>query len=200
VLRGVRLDRYRDGGNLLIIRSRGAGAFELCGPGGAPYYEAAVTPGPGWLATAMGDTGPPHHPAPWRDQDIYGKLLFHGPAFQVIQKVKGISDCGIWGTLTGAKERQWSDGLRQSDGAMLDGGLQLACLWGFHSLGKLTLPSRIGRFHAIQCSADDGPVSCRVAGRVEGNSKIVCDLEFTSFTGDVIAFMGEVEMYAPPSE
>jgi hypothetical protein len=35
---------------------------------------------------------------------------------------------------------------------------------------------------------------------VVGSSKIVCDLEFTSFTGDVIAIMGEVEMHAPPSE
>jgi hypothetical protein len=142
----------------------------------------------------------PLHDVPWSESDNYGKLLFHGPAFQVIQKVQGISSEGILGTLKGPQERPWRARCRQSDGAMLDGGLQLACLWGFHSMGKLTLPSRIGRFHAIRLPADDGPVTCRVAGKVVGSSKIVCDLEFTSFSGDLVAVMGEVEMYAPPSE
>lgn len=199
VLRGVRLDRYYEDGNLLFVRPRSAGVFELCGPGGAPYYEATIVPGPGRLTSTMGNLQPLEQ-MPWKEHEVYGKLLFHGPAFQTIQKVHGISSSGIIGTVDGVKERQWRDGHRQSDGAMLDGGLQLACLWGFHSLEKLTLPSRIGRYHAIRRQADDGPVTCRVAGKVVGNSKIVCDLEFTSFTGDLIACLGEVEMYAPPSE
>jgi acyl transferase domain-containing protein/NAD(P)-dependent dehydrogenase (short-subunit alcohol dehydrogenase family) len=199
VLRGVRLDRFYEGGNLLFIRPRHAGVFELCGPGGVLHYEATVTPGTSRLTSTI-STPQPHHNVPWDERDIYGKLLFHGPAFQAIQKVRGISSTGIWGTVTGMKERQWSDGYRQSDGAMLDGGLQLACLWGLHSIGKLTLPSRIGRFHATRRPADDGPVSCIVAGKVAGHSKIVCDLEFTSTTGDLVAAMSEVEMYAPPSE
>jgi hypothetical protein len=49
-------------------------------------------------------------------------------------------------------------------------------------------------------SAAHGPVSCRVSGKTVGRSKIVCDLEFTASSGDVVAAMSEVEMYAAPGE
>ena len=201
VLRGIRLDRFDGEGNLLFVRPRGDGVFELTGPDGARHYEATLLPDSdaGGASGVVGDPGPLRD-APWSTGEIYGKLLFHGPAFQVIQEVAGVSGDGILGTVTGTVERQWRDGYRRSDAAMLDGGLQLARLWGFHSLGKPTLPARIGRIRTELMGREHGRVRCLVAGKTVGNSKIVCDVEFTSPSGAVVATMSEVEMYAAPGE
>jgi hypothetical protein len=197
VLRGVRLSGFEGEGNLLIVRPRSEGVFELVSPDGTLHYEATV----------VAENGEVHHPpvdpqaletAPWPEADIYEKLLFHGPAFQVIQKVSGVSEGGILGTVTGSEDRQWRDGFRRTDAAMLDGGLQLARLWGFHSIGKLTLPARIGRVRLLRQGVVDGPVTCRIAGAAVGTTKIVCDVEFTSATGGLVASMNDVEMYAAP--
>ncbi len=201
VLRGVRLDGFYGDGNLLFIRSRADGVFELTGHDGARHFEATLLPESDSTGATSASADPgPLQDAPWSTDEIYGKLLFHGPAFQVIQEVAGVAGVGILGTLTGTMERQWCDGFRRSDAAMLDGGLQLARLWGFHSLGKLTLPARIGRIRAEAMGKDDRPIRCRVSGKIVGNSKIVCDVEFSSPSGAIVATMSEVEMYAAPGE
>ncbi len=201
VLRGVRLDHFHDIGNLLFIRPRGEGVYEITGPGGVRHYEATLLPDPDRAELAKQREHPgPMMDSPWTSDEIYGKLLFHGPAFQVIQKVSGISSRGILGTVTGTVERQWRDGYRRSDAAMLDGGLQLARLWGFHSLGKLTLPARIGEIRTSKVESDEGRLDCRVTGRTAGANKIVCEVAFTSSAGNVVAVMSDVEMYAAPSE
>ena len=201
VLRGVRLDGFFGAGNALTVRPRGEGVFELTGPGGVLHYQATVLPDAhaGRAAAPFADLEPLHE-APWNAPDIYETMLFHGPAFQVIREVGGISDAGICGTVTGILERQWRDGFRHSDSGMLDGGLQLARLWGYHSLGKPTLPARIGEIRATDAYAGNGPVTCLVAGRTAGGSKIVCDVEFRSSGGDLVASMSDVEMYAVPGE
>ncbi len=201
VLRGVRLDGFFGAGNRLTVRPRGEGVFELIGPGGVLHYQATVLPDAqaGGAAAPFGDLEPLRQ-APWNAPDIYQKLLFHGPAFQVIRDVGGISDAGICGTVTGIWERQWHDGFRHSDSGMLDGGLQLARLWGYHSLGKPTLPARIGEIRAGKTDAGTGPITCMVAGRTAGGSKIVCDVEFRSADGGLVATMSGVEMYAVPGE
>ncbi len=201
VLRGVRLDGFFGAGNLLTVRPRGEGVFELTGPGGVLHYQATLLPDSqaGRAAAPFADLEPLRK-APWDAPDVYEKLLFHGPAFQVIREVGGISDAGICGTVTGIRERQWRDGFRHSDSGMLDGGLQLARLWGYHSLGKPTLPARIGEIRADRPLAANGPVTCLVAGRTAGGSKIVCDVEFRSAGGDLVATMTGVEMYAVPGE
>jgi hypothetical protein len=199
VLRGVRLDAFNSEGNMVVVRPRGGGIFELVGADGARHYEATIVPETGEMhdvpAVDIASLGS----LPWAHDDIYKKLLFHGPAFQVIQNVAGVSGEGILGTVTGSQERQWRDGYRRTDSAMLDGGLQLARLWGYHSIGKPTLPARIGKVRLFHPGPVDGPVTCRIAGAAVGTTKIVCDMEFTSETGGVVASMTQVEMYAAPN-
>ena len=201
VLRGVRLDGFFGAGNLLVVRPRQEGAFELLGPGGVLHYQATLLPESEASHPPLSfPDSEPLRDTPWGHPEIYGKLLFHGPAFQVIREVDGVSDTGIRGTVTGAAERQWRDGFRHADSGMLDGGLQLARLWGYHSLGKPTLPARIGQIRAGSQDPGSTPVTCLVAGRTAGGTKIVCDVEFRSAAGQVVASMSEVEMYAVSGE
>ena len=103
--------------------------------------------------------------------------------------------------LTGTTERQWRDGYRRSDAALLDGGLQLARLWGFHTIGKLTLPAKIARTQTSAVSdAAEGPVQCEVTGTAIGNHGIRCDVTFRSTAGDLLASMTGVEMFAAPAK
>jgi hypothetical protein len=77
---------------------------------------------------------------------------------------------------------------------MLDGGLQLARLWGFLKLGQATLPMRIG---CIRILRDPGgsPIECRVSASA-GTNRILCDISFFSLEKDLLALMTGVEMYA----
>ena len=197
VLRGVMLDKFTSGGNLVFIRPKSDTLFELTSADGTRHYEATVNAGEPASAITMG-----HLPksqtggAPWPNADIYGKMLFHGPAFQVIQSVEGLSSNGIEGTLTGTADRNWHDGNRHSDAAMLDGGLQLARLWGYHSLGKPTLPTSIGSLWLLRHGVESEPIRCLVSARAVGSSKIVCDIGFVNAGDEMVATMSGVEMHA----
>ena len=197
VLRGVMLDKFTSGGNLIFIRPKSNTLFELTSADGTRHYEATVNAGEPASAITMG-----HLPksqtggAPWPNADIYGKMLFHGPAFQVIQSVEGLSSNGIEGTLTGTTDRNWHDGNRHSDAAMLDGGLQLARLWGYHSLGKPTLPTSIGSLWLLRHGVESEPIRCLVSARAVGSSKIVCDIGFVNAGDEMVATMSGVEMHA----
>src|SRR5581483_1924941 len=97
--------------------------------------------------------------------EVYGALLFHGPAFRVIRTIEGISDNGIAGTLVGSREMRWRDPYRACDAAMLDGGLQLARLWGIHSMGRPSLPSAVGAIGVFETDDITETVSCEVNAR-----------------------------------
>ena len=194
VLRGVKLDQFTTGGNLFFVRPKTDTLFELVSPDGTRHYEATITAGPAASPVKMSQFELKEFP--WPEADIYGKLLFHGPAFQVIRKVEGVSAEGIAGTLTGSLDRNWVDGHRHSDAAMLDGGLQLARLWGYHSLGKPTLPTSIGSLWIKNPGCDTNPVRCLVSAHAVGSNKIVCDIGFVGMGNELVATMTGVEMHA----
>jgi acyl transferase domain-containing protein/acyl carrier protein/NADP-dependent 3-hydroxy acid dehydrogenase YdfG len=198
VLRGVRLDGFHNGGNLLTVRSRGETMFELSSADGTRHYEADLRPRAGAPDTPQQPAPQlgPLSAAPWIDHEIYGKLLFHGPEFRLIREIEGVSDRGIAGTLRPRAGEQWRRAVDGYDPGMLDGGLQLARLWGFFKLGRPTLPMRIGRLE-ILADADGAPIQCQVSATA-GANRIVCDISFYSMKKDLLAFMTGVEMYASP--
>ena len=54
----------------------------------------------------------------WGDAEVYdGQLLFHGPAFQMIQKIAGISDRGMVAELSGVEQSSWAEGQTDAGGA-----------------------------------------------------------------------------------
>jgi hypothetical protein len=129
---------------------------------------------------------------------IYGDALFHGPQFQVIRHVDGVSDDGIVGELVGLREQRWRGGPWHTDPAALDGGLQLAVLWAGHRLGGRSLPTGLGAYRSYASALPDGPLRCTVVGRTEGASKAVCDITFADVEGRVVAKLDQVETHRRP--
>jgi NAD(P)-dependent dehydrogenase (short-subunit alcohol dehydrogenase family) len=192
VLRGIRLEGFHNGGNFLTVRQRGETTFELISPDGTRHYEASFLPALDAPAHPP-DLGP-LSAAPWSELEIYDKLLFHGPEFHMIRDIAGVSEHGIAGRLRPRNGEPWRHGQGGYDPGMLDGGLQLARLWGFLKLNQATLPMRIGCINILRDSGA-APIECRVSASA-GANRIVCDISFFSLQKELLALMTGVEMYA----
>jgi NAD(P)-dependent dehydrogenase (short-subunit alcohol dehydrogenase family) len=81
----------------------------------------------------------------------YENWLFHGPKFQCIQSIEGISEQGMFATLAPSFPKEFFENeLRGNwliDPIALDGGLQLALLWARNYLDITLLPSN---FRSVQ--------------------------------------------------
>ena len=199
VLRGIRLEGFHNGGNLLTVRRRGEATFELVSPDGTRHYEASLWPAADGKAvdgTASPPDPAPLSAAPWNETEIYNQLLFHGPEFHMIRAIEGVSDNGIAGTLRARNGERWRHGAGGYDPGMLDGGLQLARLWGFLKLGQATLPMRVAGIRVFR-ETGSAPIECRVSASAGGN-RTVCDISFFTLEKKLLALMTGVEMYAAP--
>ena len=115
----------------------------------------------------------------------------------MIHAIEGVSEKGIAGTLRARNGQRWRHGEGGYDPGMLDGGLQLARLWGFHKLGQATLPMRVGSirvFADAAAASGETPIECRISASA-GTNRILCDISFYSGK-DLLAMMTGVEMYA----
>jgi len=216
VLRGISLQDFAEGRRRHVIRcqqlTNGSGAtlaLELLDDQGGIHYRCNAE-----LAEERG--APQPHDArrdleleDWGDAAVYdGDLLFHGPAFQMIRHIEGISSKGIVADLSGVAgstlAREGSDDLWDTDPLAFDGGLQLALLWCRHVLGGASLPTGI---EEIRCWADapfgttkGDAIRCTLTGRVARGSKSVSDLVFHDAAGNLLAELVGVETHVLPSQ
>ena len=128
----------------------------------------------------------------------YGDELFHGPQFQVIRSVEGVSPEGAVALLDGARACGWR-GSWATDAAVLDGGLQLALLWSGHVIGGRSLPTAVGAYHAYRGRWDAGELRCTLRGTVLGADRVVCDISFVTPGGDLVAELRRVELHRRPA-
>ena len=81
----------------------------------------------------------------------YGEWLFHGPRFQVIERIEGLSASGSGSTVVSTRPARWmadagSDASRWLfDPALLDAAAQMAWLWSRAYRDESALPTRFGR-------------------------------------------------------
>jgi len=96
----------------------------------------------------------------------YDELLFHGPCFQVIEAIDGLSERGAaarvrstrpidWLTGSGADQQEWI-----FDPALVDAAAQMALLWARTVHGHSCLPARFGRIARLR---DTLPARLRMA-------------------------------------
>jgi acyl transferase domain-containing protein len=197
VLRGIRLGGFDSGVPARFqVQAKAASAgrleLELLGPGGARHFSAN-----GALL--------PARPVQFRQSSngsleawcgsIYGrKGLFHGPQFQVIERIEGVSEHRLVATLHGTR---WP-GKWLLDPALLDGGLQVALLWTRHVLGGQSLPTAIDRLDARLGEPAQGSIRCVVEGRQAKGDRSVTDLTFTEESGAVIMMVQGLEAHLLP--
>jgi hypothetical protein len=203
VMRGVLLERFEGTGDRFHLVGRpekgGRGyALELRDEQGVLRYaatrdfDAAFAWGNGHAASDLLES-------PWSAADLYKpETLFHGPAFQVLRSVEGVSSTRARALLGGARDVGWPADGWLSDAAALDGALQLALLFGLHAGSGQTLPMRIGRI-VYEHRTGPGPFRCELTECGRTKERSVYDLSLTDAHERRFAELSGVEMFALPS-
>ncbi|MBD8525374.1 type I polyketide synthase [Pseudomarimonas arenosa] len=202
VLKGIRLGGFEDEGDRFIIEASSVNA-----PGtqlqllvkdayGTPYYSARAE---------LGD--PAEQPAaplpeielqPWDGQPLYQDLLFHRGKFELIETVHGMSDQGGGATVRGVEQAGWDKEAWQLDVAALDGGLQLAVLYGQRMLGGPNLPTAIAEVRNYASAPANGPISATAYRRNVGNAAVTTDIVFNDSQGRRLVELLGVQNHALP--
>ncbi|MBK9089728.1 MAG: SDR family oxidoreductase [Holophagales bacterium] len=207
VLKGIRLGGFDNGGDRFVIEarpipsSRGAQLqLDVRGSGGTHHYSARAE----LLSEldAQGPALPQLELGEWSGEPIYGDLLFHRGAFELIEQVDGISDHGAGGRVRGVERAGWPNGSAnpwQLDVAALDGGLQVAVLYAQRMLGRDNLPTTIGELRPYRSSPAPGVVNVAAYRRKVGSHGVTTDIHFTDEKGVRLAALLGVENHALPA-
>jgi len=203
VLSGIRLVDFDVGAQLQVVSeqiSNGDGcqlSLQLVGAGGRRHYSATAK------MVLSRDAAPSMQSKPslddWGQRAVYGDVLFHGPAFQVIESVHGVSDHGMSAQLTGVNAAKWSADRWRTDPAAFDGGLQLALLWSQHVLGGASLPTEIEAVHTYFDRPSEGPVQCVLHRKETQSQYAVSDISFVDGSGQLIAQLNGVKTHLRPA-
>jgi NAD(P)-dependent dehydrogenase (short-subunit alcohol dehydrogenase family) len=126
--------------------------------------------------------------------EMYGKRLFHGVDFQVITRLLEFGERGCAAELVSTARGSWHEQDWALDAPLLDGGLQLARLFGMHLNGRPSLPTS---FAAVWCRGglSEGKVRCEVRARHMGAHKSVSDVIFFDSNSAPVAALYGVEMH-----
>ena len=199
VLRKIAVERYQDGGDSLTVQGmRGPGGqmlLELRGDGDARHYRATACHS---VDAAPAEWAVPTDLKPVRPDVYDGWMLFHGPQFQVIQEVQGISASGAAAVLTGGEDRGWNHAAWHTDPAAVDGGLQLAVLWAKQVLGCATLPMGVAEYRTYHTGLYRGPTRCVVRARDVWSGGAECDIGYLAEDGTVRAELFGVSLVPRP--
>ena len=83
--------------------------------------------------------------------EAYNEWLFHGPRFQVIEEIDGLSDSGAKALLRTTSPKQWLVNMETNhrqwifDPVIVDAAAQMALLWARYFRNESALPVRFGR-------------------------------------------------------
>lgn len=208
VLKGLVLDGYADGDDLdLVVTSS---TLESSAHGSTLSLEIVEesTDRRHYRCTAtLADRPPSATPGTTTADDFgawtrppYGTgVLFHGPAFQVIESVATVSTTGLVATVRGVVDRPWPAEPWVTDPALLDGALQMALLWTEQLLGKASLPTSIGRVRLFS-GPSDAPCTATLRGRHATAQRVVCDVVLCDGTGAAVAELHGIETHVLPSK
>jgi NAD(P)-dependent dehydrogenase (short-subunit alcohol dehydrogenase family) len=136
--------------------------------------------------------------------DVYQRILFHGPELRGIEQIVGCGPDGISVLAQSAPAPAlWLDqplrGQWITDPLVIDCAFQAMSLWCHSERGAVSLPSAVGRYRQYRRFVGGGPtaVDCRVV-RAQGQV-IVADIEFVDPSGVVIATIEGFECVLDPS-
>ncbi len=201
VLRGVSLGDEKTGRLLHVdftnVHQNGTLTLqlELRGPDEVVHYrcQAELDSGPALMTNPASFQRGSGASWPWTIEQAYDQL-FHGPDFHVLRSLDSIGETSASATLNGVQLKEWEGGPWTTDPAALDGGLQVALLWGIHRTGRQSLPSAIKsvKFH----HADDHSawVHCDVMTKAVGPYQHTFDIHLTSPAGEPIVDLIDVDM------
>jgi len=131
-------------------------------------------------------------------EEVYERLLFHGPLFAGIAEIEAIGRGGVIGrVLPSSPQRllaEASDAAWLIDPVVVDSALQMGVVWVRTHLDMTPLPSRFSRYHYVE-QLGPGEVPCQVRIRkYTGGSSVHADLVFFNAEGKVIGWMEDLEV------
>ncbi len=130
--------------------------------------------------------------------EIYGGVLFHGPALQGIERVEGCDERSIAGTAaTSPPPSEWVERPLRSrwltDPLAIDCAFQLVVLWCREHLGANSLPTAIARYRQFGPGFGDGNVRILAEIRQASDARAVVDIEIVDARGDLVARLDAYE-------
>jgi acyl carrier protein/NADP-dependent 3-hydroxy acid dehydrogenase YdfG len=169
-------------------------AFEIVGAtnkAGLPtvHYRGTADLGPQAAGGARfgGSNGLGAAAYPFAVAEAYERFLFHGPGFQGIERVVGMSDHGIVGALASSRPKRLGVDAQRwtTDPVALDSALQLVGLWVREHQGASALPSYVGRY--TQLAPFRGVVQAHIALSPGKAAQGRYDATFVDDAGRVVA-------------
>jgi NAD(P)-dependent dehydrogenase (short-subunit alcohol dehydrogenase family) len=207
VLRGIPVDGFDQRGLRLVVHLRTIGneagkaelEAKLFDDQERPRYAAIVEMA---RAPARPPEGLPAVPTdgkawPWTLEHAYSEILFHRGPFATVRSLGLVSESGANGSAVGMRSVGWPEGSWVTDVALMDGGVQVAALWGTHILGRLPLPTRIGSFHLYERGPVATPVRCLVRGQRMGQHRVLADVAYLREDGRVVCTMHDLDFHLP---
>lgn len=170
VLHRVGLDRFNGDGHRLTVTV--TETLQLVGDDGTRHFQATADFDEAGADDWTKPLGLESYNGPVYDGDV----LFHGPRFQAIESLRGVSGAGAAATVLGARALGWPGAAWSTDPAAVDGGLQLAVLWANRVLGGASLPMSVSGFRVHRAGLLDGPAQCLVRGRTVRRDVAECDV------------------------
>jgi acyl transferase domain-containing protein len=196
VLKGIRLGGFTNGGDRVRIEARVRPQdtqleLRILGHNDVLHYSARAEFG----APAASETRPQLQLEAWDGAPMYQDLLFHRGRFELIESITGISDQGIAARLHGVAAAAWPDQDWQFDVAALDGGLQLAVLYGQRMLGGPNLPTSVAELRHLATPVP-GMITAAAYARRVGQGVTTTDIVYTDASGRAVAEMLGVQNHA----
>jgi hypothetical protein len=207
VLRGVPVDAFDQRGVRLVVNLKTLATdpakteleAKLFDDQDRPRYSAVVEMASAPPAAPAGLPGVPADGKawPWTLEEAYSEILFHRGPFATVRSLGLLSESGASGSAVGLRAVGWPDAAWTTDVALMDGGVQIAALWGTHILGRLPLPTHVGSFHLYASGPVASPVRCLVRGKRVGQHRVLADLAYVLDDGRVICTMHDLDFHLP---
>jgi NAD(P)-dependent dehydrogenase (short-subunit alcohol dehydrogenase family) len=174
------------------LRSRRADGREVVHSRAEVLLAAELPPG------GPAQPGPALPPYPLDLDDVYRRVLFHGPELRGLEQVAGCGPAGVVVTAQTAPApaawmRQPLRGAWLADPLVLDCAFQALSLWCHAERGAVSLPSALGRYRQFRRRFPAGAVRvvCRVTGAA--GQVVRADVEFVDGAGQLVARIDNYE-------
>jgi acyl transferase domain-containing protein/NAD(P)-dependent dehydrogenase (short-subunit alcohol dehydrogenase family) len=125
-------------------------------------------------------------------EEVYRKILFHGPAMQAIQQVEGCAESSVaaW-VATSPPPGSWMERpIRQNwltDPLAIDAAFQVLVLWTRERRNSNSLPTAVGSYRQFRRTYPAESVRVIAAIRQSGAHRAVADIEFLDSGGQLVA-------------